>query len=95
MRNLPLLLALSLLLSHVSPSCGDWFYDFDDGIIPDTFMTEGYADLLDTPSETFEASADGGVLRADAKITSHFCPLSTAPRSGYRGGEGRVRKIEL
>lgn len=63
MRNLTLLLTLSLLLGHVSPSCGDWFYDFDDGIIPDTFMTEGYADLLDTPSETFEASADGGVLR--------------------------------
>jgi hypothetical protein len=63
MRNLTSILTLSLLLAHVSPSCGDWFYDFDDGIIPDTFVTEGFSDWSGTPSDTLQASADDGVLR--------------------------------
>jgi hypothetical protein len=63
MKNLTSLLTLSLLLAHVSPSQGDWFYDFDDGIIPDTFITNSVDNSLATPSDTFQASADGGVLR--------------------------------
>ena len=71
MRNLTLLLTLSLLLVHVSPSCGDWFYDFDDGIIPDTFITESFDDSLVIPTETLQVSADDGELRMwDSSPTS-------------------------
>ena len=64
MKNLTLLLTLALLLAHVSPSYGDWFYDFDDEHHSRRRLSRRalrLARLILT--DTFEASADGGVLR--------------------------------
>ena len=86
MRNVTLLLTLSLLLAHVSPSSGDWFYDFDDGIIPDTFVTEGYDESLVTPSETLQVSADSGALRM-------WDPASPNAGGGDAGHRVRSRSV--
>lgn len=63
MRTLLSVLALTLSLSLVSPVEADWFYDFDDGVIPDTFQVEGWREDSETTSPTFSPTASEGFLR--------------------------------
>jgi hypothetical protein len=91
MRYLTLLLALSLLLVDGSQLYGDWFYDFDDGAIPDGLIIESYDDSWVMPTDTLQVSADGGVLRMwDSTPTSSG---GTKFAVGYNDGvfEGGVR----
>lgn len=58
-----LLLSMAMLAPAIARA--DWFYDFNDGVIPDTLETFGW--LPGTPptiySSTFQSSAEGGYLR--------------------------------
>ena len=55
MKWLTSLLTVSIFLAHTSSARAGWFYDFDDGTIPETFTTEGFSES--GPSPTFSASA--------------------------------------